>query len=205
MGLRDQFDRLRNYFVDDEDEDYEEVETEEVSVSEPQIQAQPQPAPQPRPQVVRNRPQAVSQPRPAQQQTVQPSYTNRRSAAGTNSSYAYVASAPQPQATVTRTTAATSLSTIQIKEPHVYQDIMDLGAIVKNGQSVLVNFKNMADQQARRSIDFLTGVAYIVDGDIQNIGGQIFLVTPTGVSVEGAKESMLSNGMQGMDNFELSY
>lgn len=84
------------------------------------------------------------------------------------------------------------LSTIiVIKEPNVYSDIMEVANIVKQNESVLVNFKHMDDKQARRSIDFCTGVVYTLEGDIQNVGGQIFLLTPSSVSVEASAELSL--------------
>lgn len=223
MGLKDQFNRFRNYFVEDDDDDYgydEEYERQEVSEEKPvsvkpQVKSTPQSA-----QVRPSRPQettttqtrnsnnttnTVSSPsaRRPLQQPVQSSYTTQRSASGMNSGYV---SAPAQPTILSRTTNTAVSPTINIKEPRVYQDVMELASVVKAGQSVLINFKNMADQQARRSIDFLTGVAYIVDGDIQNIGGQIFLVTPTGVTVEGAKElSILSGGGQNFETFDLTY
>lgn len=221
MGLKDQFNRFRNYFVEDDDDDYgydEEYERQEVSEEKPvsvkpQVKSTPQSA-QVRPsrpqettttQTRNNTTNTVSSPsaRRPLQQPVQSSYTTQRSASGMNSGYV---SAPAQPTILSRTTNTAVSPTINIKEPRVYQDVMELASVVKAGQSVLINFKNMADQQARRSIDFLTGVAYIVDGDIQNIGGQIFLVTPTGVTVEGAKElSILSGGGQNFESFDLTY
>lgn len=102
------------------------------------------------------------------------------------------------------TTASSIIPTIAIKEPAAYDNIMESARIVRNGESVLVNFKNMGDQQARRSIDFLTGVVFTLDGDIQNVGGQIFLLTPNGMTVDAEKEMSILSGrnFEGMDNFQ---
>lgn len=101
-------------------------------------------------------------------------------------------------------TASSIIPTIAIKEPAAYDNIMESARIVRNGESVLVNFKNMGDQQARRSIDFLTGVVFTLDGDIQNVGGQIFLLTPNGMTVDAEKEMSILSGrnFEGMDNFQ---
>ncbi|MDN6071009.1 MAG: cell division protein SepF [Lactococcus plantarum] len=100
--------------------------------------------------------------------------------------------------------ASSIIPTIAIKEPAAYDNIMESARIVRNGESVLVNFKNMGDQQARRSIDFLTGVVFTLDGDIQNVGGQIFLLTPNGMTVDAEKEMSILSGrnFEGMDNFQ---
>ncbi|MDR0297970.1 MAG: cell division protein SepF [Streptococcaceae bacterium] len=197
MALRDQFNRLRNYFVeDDEEEDYDYEEAplrEEAPVSQPVAREEISSRQQPQQQPVQ--PQRGVRP---SQMAEQPTY--RRNVEGTANSaqQTYRSQAPQPQAVTPRQTLTPSTNmSINIKDPHAYPEIMEIGGLVKGGQSVLVNFKNMQELNARRSIDFLTGIAYCIDGDIQNIGGQIFLVTPTGVTVEGAKESILASG-----NFE---
>ncbi|MDR0299666.1 MAG: cell division protein SepF [Streptococcaceae bacterium] len=203
MGLRDQFDKLRNYFVEDDDEEYDDDNVvEQISVREP--------APQRVQPVQPQRP--VASPSVAPQQPVQRPVAAapvHRPTVGSNSGMtsAYVSQAPTPQATMvtrTNTVANASASKIMMAAPHVYADIMDMGKQLKSGITLIVNFKYMADQQARRSIDFLTGVAYILDGDIQNIGGQSFLVTPTGVDVDGAKESLLASGGAGFESFDLT-
>lgn len=101
-------------------------------------------------------------------------------------------------------TVSSIIPTIAIKEPAAYDNIMESARTVRNGESVLVNFKNMGDQQARRSIDFLTGVVFTLDGDIQNVGGQIFLLTPNGMTVDAEKEMSILSGrnFEGMDNFQ---
>lgn len=207
MGLRDQFEKLRNYFVEDEDEDDDDY-VEEVPVHEPT------------PQRVQTAPRSQAQSNPQRPiPAASAASAIRRPVPGSNSgmnSSAYVSSASTSSPASTSVGSQTrvvsqnnmignpSNSKITMTVPHVYADIMEMGKMLKSGTTLIVNFKNMADQQARRSIDFLTGVAYILDGDIQNIGGQSFLVTPTGVDVDGAKESLLAQGGSGFESFDLS-
>jgi Uncharacterized protein conserved in bacteria len=93
-------------------------------------------------------------------------------------------------------------SVIVIREPRVYPDVMEIAKLIREDESVLVNFKLMDEYQARRSIDFFTGVVFTLDGEIQNIGGQIFLLTPASVSVEASEElSLLAR--QNYEEFDL--
>jgi len=39
--------------------------------------------------------------------------------------------------------------------------------------------------QAKRIIDFLTGCVYAINGDLQKIGGGIFLCAPKNINVQG--------------------
>ncbi|MDR2975875.1 MAG: cell division protein SepF [Streptococcaceae bacterium] len=216
MGLRDQFEKLRNYFVEDEDDydyDDEEAAIDQPVRSEPvpqPVQSRPQPVQRPVPQPVHSQP-VQSRPIQSQPQATMapPAASSVRRSIGGNSGMgtsAYVSTVQSQSSVLSRanTAVANNASRITMTAPHVYADIMEMGNQLKSGVTLIVNFKNMADQQARRSIDFLTGVAYILDGDIQNIGGQSFLVTPTGVSVEGAKESLLASGGQGFESFDLT-
>ncbi|MFV0555957.1 MAG: cell division protein SepF [Lactovum sp.] len=233
MGLRDQFDKLRNYFIEDDyDEDDEVFENHPAPRSStvnskkintniysgpqrtpPQVPSQPvisQPSAQQRTAQQRTM-QQVARPigvgtgaRPVQQHVPSPSNVHRSMGGNSGINPAYVSKA-NPQSTVlTRATVgAVSSSKISMVTPHAYSEITDMANTLRSGITIIVNFKNMGDQQARRSIDFLTGVVFVLEGEIESIGGSSYLVTPTGVDVERARESALSlgasQGFEGMD------
>ena len=46
--------------------------------------------------------------------------------------------------------------------------------------------KRVTPDQAKRIVDFLSGTVYAIGGDLQKIGGGIFLCTPKNVDVEGS-------------------
>ena len=56
---------------------------------------------------------------------------------------------------------------------------------IQNRNSVVVNLKRVTSDQAKRIVDFLSGTIYAIGGDLQKIGGGIFLCTPNNVNVEG--------------------
>ena len=51
--------------------------------------------------------------------------------------------------------------------------------------TVVVNMKRVTSEQAKRIIDFLSGTIYAIGGDIQKIGGGIFLCTPSNINIQG--------------------
>ena len=57
---------------------------------------------------------------------------------------------------------------------------------LKKRNTVVVNMKRVTPDQAKRIVDFLSGTVYALGGDLQKIGGGIFLCTPKDVDVEGA-------------------
>lgn len=202
MSLKDQLDKVRKYFVED-DEDFDDV----PGKPEPARIAPAAPAPEVKPVASANnnkRPNLAKNPPKSQNIPNKPSgqsgYSSnlKQSKAANQSRQAIAQPSVTPIAPPANMQGMPGMQTIAIKEPHVYEDIMEAARIVRNGESVLVTFKFMEDLQARRSIDFMTGVVFTLDGDIQNVGGQIFLMTPANVTVDASKElSILSN-----NNFE---
>jgi len=56
---------------------------------------------------------------------------------------------------------------------------------LKARNAVVVNLKRVTPDQAKRIVDFLSGTLYAIDGNLQKLGGGIFLCTPNNVNVEG--------------------
>lgn len=70
-------------------------------------------------------------------------------------------------------------------EPRSYSETQDIAAYLKAGKAAVVNLHRLQKEQSKRVIDFLSGVIYAIDGDIQQIGPKIFLCTPKGIGVSG--------------------
>ena len=71
-------------------------------------------------------------------------------------------------------------------EPRAFSESQQIADHLKNKNTVVVNMKRVTAEQAKRIIDFLSGTVYALGGDLQKIGGGIFLCTPKDVDVEGA-------------------
>lgn len=70
-------------------------------------------------------------------------------------------------------------------EPRAYSESQQIADYLKSRNTVVVNLKRVTSEQAKRIVDFLSGTIYAIGGDIQKIGGGIFLCTPKNVNVEG--------------------
>ena len=70
-------------------------------------------------------------------------------------------------------------------EPRAYSESQQIADYLKNRNSVVVNLKRVTPDQAKRIVDFLYGTIYAIGGDLQKLGGGIFLCTPNNVNVEG--------------------
>ena len=70
-------------------------------------------------------------------------------------------------------------------EPRAYSESQEIADHLKARNSVVVNFKRVTSDQAKRIIDFLSGTLYAIDGDLQKIGDGIYLCTPKNIDVQG--------------------
>lgn len=76
-------------------------------------------------------------------------------------------------------------SKMVLLEPRAYSESQQIVDHLKNRDTVVVNLKRVTGDQAKRIVDFLSGTIYAIGGDIQKIGGGIFLCTPNNVNIQG--------------------
>lgn len=74
---------------------------------------------------------------------------------------------------------------IMVFDPSIFSDVKNIGKMILNGRAVIVNFRKMDENQIHRVIDFLSGLIFAVNGDMQRIGEKIFLCTPKNFKIEG--------------------
>ena len=76
-------------------------------------------------------------------------------------------------------------SKMVLLEQNEYSESQQIADYLKNRSAVVVNLKRVTPDQAKRIVDFLYGTIYAISGDIQKLGGGIFLCTPNNVKVDG--------------------
>ncbi len=70
-------------------------------------------------------------------------------------------------------------------EPRAFSETQQIADQLKSRNTVVVNLKRVTSDQAKRIVDFLSGTIYAIGGDLQKVGGGIFLCTPNNVKVNG--------------------
>ena len=70
-------------------------------------------------------------------------------------------------------------------EPRTYEESEEVGRHLKERRAAVVNLHRLAPNFAQRTIDFLTGVVFALDGSIQKIGTNVILCTPRSIGIEG--------------------
>ena len=76
-------------------------------------------------------------------------------------------------------------SKLVLLEPRAFSEAQQIADQLKNRNTVVVNLKRVTKDNAKRIIDFLSGTIYAIGGDIQKVGGGIFLCAPNNVNVQG--------------------
>ncbi|UQS82708.1 cell division protein SepF [Bombilactobacillus folatiphilus] len=74
-------------------------------------------------------------------------------------------------------------SKIQVVEPHSYADAKQIAKELLISRAVIVNYRNVTDEQMRRIADFLSGAIYATKGDISQVDEQVFLYAPLNFKV----------------------
>lgn len=62
------------------------------------------------------------------------------------------------------------------------------GDLLLSQKTVLLNLESTSLEDARRLLDFLSGVVHAVDGKIEKVGKKTFVATPNNVDVTGSAE-----------------
>lgn len=67
--------------------------------------------------------------------------------------------------------------------PKNYEDVKKLIEYLKQTEPAIVNLDNITDDEAQRILDFISGGVCALNGSIQRIKGNIFLVAPDGFNI----------------------
>lgn len=88
----------------------------------------------------------------------------------------------------TRTNSATlsAKTKMVLFEPRSFGEAEEVGQRLKEGRAVVVNLHKLDRDYAQRTIDFLTGVVFALDGKIQKIGQNVILCSPAEIGVQGS-------------------
>lgn len=71
-------------------------------------------------------------------------------------------------------------------EPRSFGEVEEVGTRLKEGRAVVVNLHKLDRDYSQRTIDFLTGVVFALDGKIQKIGQNVILCSPAQIGVAGS-------------------
>lgn len=64
-----------------------------------------------------------------------------------------------------------------------YEMTGEVAAYIKNKKPIIVNMKNLTPGEVQRSVDYLTGACYALNGSVECITDQIYIFAPESVNI----------------------
>ncbi|PKM55276.1 MAG: hypothetical protein CVU98_12490 [Firmicutes bacterium HGW-Firmicutes-3] len=85
---------------------------------------------------------------------------------------------------------------VVVIQPESYDEAQDICDHIKSQRPVIINLENMERNVAQRIMDFVSGSCYTLNGNLQRVTNNIFIIAPENVDVAGDfREELKSNGI----------
>ncbi|MEZ5185901.1 MAG: cell division protein SepF [Candidatus Nanopelagicales bacterium] len=75
--------------------------------------------------------------------------------------------------------------------PSAYADVRSIGEAFRAGDVISMDLSGLTADDAKRMIDFASGLTFGLQGAIERVGGKVFLLTPKGVEVTSSVRASL--------------
>lgn len=78
---------------------------------------------------------------------------------------------------------------MKVVKPDSFDSVAQIADHLLSKRTIVLNLESTNKETARRLIDFLSGVAYSIDGSLKKIASNAYVITPSNVDVGDAKLS----------------
>ena len=85
----------------------------------------------------------------------------------------------------TKQAAPSGMNEILTVHPRAYKDAQTIAESFREGVPVIINLSQMSEPDARRLIDFASGLSQGLYGKIERVTSKVFLLSPEHVAVSG--------------------
>lgn len=92
--------------------------------------------------------------------------------------------APQANQTFGSANANSALE-LKVIRPERFETVTQIADHLINNRTVVLNLEATNKETAKRMIDFLSGVAYSIEGNLKKVANNTFVITPGNVAVSG--------------------
>ena len=72
---------------------------------------------------------------------------------------------------------------LKVVKPEDYQNVNQIADHLINRKTVILNLEETNKETARRLIDFLAGVAYAIQGQLERVSDRTFVITPSNIVI----------------------
>lgn len=89
--------------------------------------------------------------------------------------------------------ARSSNVTLKVVKPTAYSDGPDIADKLMDGSTVVLNLEEMSKESAIRLIDFMLGVAHVLEADMKKVSANTIVIAPGGIE-EAVNEPDVDDG-----------
>lgn len=75
---------------------------------------------------------------------------------------------------------------LKVVRPEKFESVSQIADHLLKNRTVVLNLEAASKDTARRLIDFLSGVAYSIDGQLKRVANNTYIITPNNVDVSDA-------------------
>lgn len=84
-----------------------------------------------------------------------------------------------------------------IMKPATFEDSQEICDMLLTGRAIVINLEGFDDKLAQRTMDFISGSVYAINGKLHRISSCIFIVSPDTVDISGDYLDIIqSNGFE---------
>jgi cell division inhibitor SepF len=81
---------------------------------------------------------------------------------------------------------------VHVVEPRIFEDAQDFADRFKGGVPVIINLRMTEPKHAPKILQFASGLVYGLNGRMQKVGEQVFLLTPFNMEVSADEKRRLA-------------
>ena len=89
---------------------------------------------------------------------------------------------------------------LKVIKPERYETVPQIADHLLNRRTVVLNLEATNKETSRRIIDFLSGVAYAIDGRLSKVAINTYIITPANINVSGEALAEEKAAQQGDDD-----
>jgi cell division inhibitor SepF len=82
---------------------------------------------------------------------------------------------------------------VKVIKPQYFSESKLVADLLREGKTVVINMEGVVNPEAQRTIDFIGGACYAVDGTLQAISKNIFIAAPDDILVNGDLRDEIMN------------
>ena len=94
---------------------------------------------------------------------------------------------------------------LKVVKPERYANVKQIADHLLNHRTVVLNLEATNKETAKRLLDFLSGVAYSIDGQLKRVASNTFVITPANVDVSGDQMHPSSAADDSQNKFTTAY